>query len=528
MSHNQRHAPGFDAVLDPSSPVDTARSAAPDGVHQPPWRWALGITLGVTLVRLFVLRASPLQLYPDEAQYWVWSRSLDFGYLSKPPLVAWIIWLTTHVFGDGEPFVRVSSPLLHAAAGLFIYGAARKLYDAWTGVLSLALYQLTIAVQLGAFVVSTDTPLCAFLAAALWLYAELQTAEGRARTLIAGGFGLSIGLAFLAKYAALYAVIGVGLHLALSRDARRIWTWPAAALAILGFAATGGLNLAWNAAHGFATLAYTSQQAAWDARRHFDLAQLGGFIGAQFGVFGPAPFAVLIGGGAALAWRRRLLSSDGLLVAWTAPPLLIVAGEAFISRANANWAVAAYVPGSVLVAAWLIRWRARGLTAVIVGGQALIALALVIGLAVPSVADRVGAANALKLLRGWREATAVIVQRAELESMAGPLSAIAVDDRYLFNEAAYYGRAYFGQAGAPPLRIWRLAAAPGNEAELTAPLTAAAGRRVLAASLGGVGDRAMMESFAKSGDLQINTIGLDRRHSRRIDTFVAEDFTPAR
>jgi hypothetical protein len=112
--------------------------------------------------------------------------------------------------------------------------------------------------------------------------------------------------------------------------------------------------------------------------------------------------------------------------------------------------------------------------------------------------------------------------------MAAPLSAVAVDGRDLFNEAAYYGRGYFGQAGAPPLRIWRLASAPGNEAELAAPLTVATGRRVVAASLGGVGDTAIMNSFARSGDLQINTIGLDRRHSRRIDTFIAEGFAPTR
>jgi hypothetical protein len=119
----------------------------------------------------------------------------------------------------------------------------------------------------------------------------------------------------------------------------------------------------------------------------------------------------------------------------------------------------------------------------------------------------------------------VIVQRAELESMAGPLTAVAVDGRDLFNEAAYYGRDYLGQSNTPPLRIWRLAQAPGNQAELTAPLTLATGRRVVAASLGGDADGVMMKSFARSSDLQIDTIGLDRRHSRRLDTFVAEDFT---
>jgi 4-amino-4-deoxy-L-arabinose transferase-like glycosyltransferase len=39
--------------------------------------------------------------------------------LLKPPLIAWIIGLTTAAFGDSEFAIRVSAPLLHAAvAGL--------------------------------------------------------------------------------------------------------------------------------------------------------------------------------------------------------------------------------------------------------------------------------------------------------------------------------------------------------------------------------------------------------------------------
>ncbi len=112
------------------------------------------------LVRLVAIRLSPLQLYPDEAQYWLWSRHLELGYFTKPPLIAWIIRLTT-LGGDAESLVRLSSPLLHAAAGLFLYGAARRLYDSRTALFSLLVYTLMPAVQLGAFVVSTDTPLVA-------------------------------------------------------------------------------------------------------------------------------------------------------------------------------------------------------------------------------------------------------------------------------------------------------------------------------------------------------------------------------
>ena len=98
---------------------------APD----PTWTWALSAALVLTLARLMAMRLSPLQLYPDEAQYWLWSRHLEFGYFTKPPLIAWMIRATT-LGGDAEPLVRLSSPLLHAAAGLFLFGAARRLYDA--------------------------------------------------------------------------------------------------------------------------------------------------------------------------------------------------------------------------------------------------------------------------------------------------------------------------------------------------------------------------------------------------------------
>ena len=50
------------------------------------------ITVALTALRLAALFATPLELYPDEAQYWLWSRTLDWGYYSKPPMIAWLIW----------------------------------------------------------------------------------------------------------------------------------------------------------------------------------------------------------------------------------------------------------------------------------------------------------------------------------------------------------------------------------------------------------------------------------------------------
>ena len=45
------------------------------------------IWLGALLaLRLAAIHAAKIDLVPDEAQYWSWSRELAFGYFSKPPM----------------------------------------------------------------------------------------------------------------------------------------------------------------------------------------------------------------------------------------------------------------------------------------------------------------------------------------------------------------------------------------------------------------------------------------------------------
>ena len=68
---------------------------------------ALIAIAAITAIRVAVLILSPLDLYPDEAQYWWWSQNPDWGYFSKPPMIGWVIWLTTAFFGDAEWAIRI-------------------------------------------------------------------------------------------------------------------------------------------------------------------------------------------------------------------------------------------------------------------------------------------------------------------------------------------------------------------------------------------------------------------------------------
>ncbi|MBI1200665.1 MAG: phospholipid carrier-dependent glycosyltransferase [Phenylobacterium sp.] len=484
-------------------------------------RAAVLLVVALECLRLVALFRTPLELYPDEAQYWLWSRTLDFGYYSKPPMIAWAIWATTAIGGDAEPWVRLSAGLFQAGATLTAFLIGRRLYGSAAGLAGAALYALMPGVQLSALVAATDAPLLFFLGLTILAYAALLEGGGRP-VLRAAALGAALGLAFLAKYAAVYFVIGLALHLIVSKPARAAWRPASAAAAVAALAAVLAPNLAWNAAHGFATFQHTASNAAWSGVQLFNLVALGEFVVSQFGVFGPIPLGVLIVGvGLAIA-RRRLSGHDLMLLCFTLPPLVIVTAQAFISRANANWSGAGYLAGAVLVGAWLVRWRARRWLIAALALQGAVAAFFLAAVISPDVADRVGLANGLKRARGWSQATDLILDRAAREP---GLSAIAVNNRFLFYAISYYGRDRLGP-GAPPLTSWLLMDGPRNQAETTAPLTPALGRRVLMVAYEGWRRDEMEADFARASGLEIGSVWLDRRHKRRIEMFVGERFAP--
>jgi len=488
-------------------------------------RAAILLTTALTFARLIALFRTPLELYPDEAQYWLWSRTLSFGYYSKPPMIAWAIWASTAFGGDAEPWVRLPAVLFQAGATLLVFAIGRRLYGSRTALAAAALYALTPGIQLSAAVVATDAPLLFFLGLTLLAYVTFQGSGGARRLGLAAGLGAALGLAFLSKYAAAYAVIGIGLHLALSASARRSWSAGSAALAIAALVAVLAPNLAWNAAHGFATVQHTAADANWSAASLFHPAELGEFLVTQFLVFGPIPFAVLLAGAGLLAWRRRLEPADLLLLCFTLPPIALVALQAFVSRANANWSGASYVSGAILVAAWLIRWRARRTLVAALAIQAVVAAAFLALVVSPQVGDSLGMSNSAKRARGWAQTADVVVRRARVESPAG-LSAIAVNNRFLYYALAYYGRAYFREPLAPPLKIWLRGTEAGNQAEFSAPLTSASGQRVLAVAYESWFNTEMARDFRHVLAPEIDHIWLDRKRRRTLDMFVGEGFAP--
>ena len=93
-----------------------------------PYTTALLISLlGLSLFRIYYITHGVIDLSPDEAHYWEWSRRLDLSYYSKGPMIAYLIALGTAIFGDNVFGIRVMAVVSSALSSIFLYLLGKKL-----------------------------------------------------------------------------------------------------------------------------------------------------------------------------------------------------------------------------------------------------------------------------------------------------------------------------------------------------------------------------------------------------------------
>jgi 4-amino-4-deoxy-L-arabinose transferase-like glycosyltransferase len=462
----------------------------------------------VTGLRLLWLALQPADLYPDEAQYWIWSQQLAFGYYSKPPLVAWLIALTTGLFGDSEFAVRLSAPLLHAAAAVFICGIGSRLYDRRTGFWSALVYVSLPGVSASAFIISTDAALLPCWAAAFYAFIRAREA-GRWRWWF--GIGLAAGLGLLAKYAMAYWMLSALGFVLLLPEERRYFRPLLAALAVALLIYFP--NFWWNWSNGFVSYLHTRDNAALGGPL-FHPDALVEFFASQFAVFGPLLFASLI----ALTARPRAFTEPRarLLAAFALPTLVMMLAVSLLSRAHPNWAAPAYVSATVLVVGWALQQGWRGLVAasialhLVAAGLLLNAREVAAGLGMQLPAEY----DALRRLRGWRD----LGDQVGTVLAAHPGLTLFADDREVLAALVYYIRPHPFDAAK-----WQLTSRVQDQWDLIGSLPRHLGGSFLLVSEHGLVDE-MRPSFAEIERLGPVVIPLGGGAARTYELYIARDF----
>ncbi len=332
-------------------------------------------TLLLLVYRIAVFTQGHFQVFYDEAYYYHWSLNPDFGYYSKPPMVAWVLSIGTFFFGPTTFAIKIISPFLYAGTGLIIFSIANSYASGRTGLLAGILFSCSLLVGFNSEFITTDAPLLFFWALSWYLFLNAIMTNHFHSWL---ALGLTTGLGMLSKYTMGALPLALFGFLMLSNHYRPLLytkgPWIAAVLAGLIFS----LNIYWNFQHDFIALQHTKEISQTDGAL-FNFPSLFGFLITQLLIFGPISSYLFI---QAVFNRPILLSYKNLAnekLAYKkltdinpenkkAIPLnelfrcaLLVTGvilfaismQAFLSRAFANWAAPWLIGASIVTALYL-------------------------------------------------------------------------------------------------------------------------------------------------------------------------------
>jgi len=309
--------------------------------------------LAVALIALkaMLVQAAGVDLHYDEAQYWEWSRQLDWSYYSKGPLVAWLIALSEGLFGHGNWQVRLPAWLGFDALLVVIFLFARDVWSdrgaAWWAVI-LALFT-PMYFTLG-LVMTTDIWLFLCWTLGLWaMYRALIKERPRAWY----GAGIAVGAGALTKLSIGLLPAGVGIAVLVHRRWRHHLRRPPLWIGLLLMVLIMSPVLIWNAQHGWVMMHH---EVGHFGETHWSVTRALVFLAGQVGAM--SPLVVLVGA----SIFRRLPAGEGPRLLWALSLgwLGFFLIKALTAKVQVNWPAPCYISLLILLSghiADLPRWK---------------------------------------------------------------------------------------------------------------------------------------------------------------------------
>jgi 4-amino-4-deoxy-L-arabinose transferase-like glycosyltransferase len=333
---------------------------------------ALLLVVGTALLHLAYLAwYCPLDLAPDEAHYWDWSRHLDWSYYSKGPLVAWLIRVSCALAGGWSEeqtgsltfAVRLPAVLCGSLVLLALYQLTVQVFARPRIALALVAICLTLPVIApGRSLMTIDSP---YTCCWSWALVFAHRAVIGKSSWAWEATGVMVGLGILAKYTMVIFVPSLALFLLSSREHRRL-LFSSGFWSMLGISALACLPiLIWNAQHDWVTVRHVLRLAGLQAGGEPALRGGDGglhwlgplaYLGAQAGIL--LGFWFVLWFCAMLGYNPLRQRDAGVRYLWwlSAPMFLLFLGFSLkTGGGEPNWPVTAYLSGGVLAAGWLAR-----------------------------------------------------------------------------------------------------------------------------------------------------------------------------
>ena len=286
-------------------------------------------------IRIIGLYFSPLEVQGDEAQYWYWSTYFDWGYYSKPPLVAWIIGFFTSTFGNSIFILKLPSLLAHFLTSFILFNLSKAFNRNTEESLWLSItYLLFFAVSLSSNIISTDPFLLLFWSSSLLFFKICLNKKSIKNIILTSIF---VALGFYAKYAMIYFFLSSIVLILFTDDKKELIK----NILIIFFIVLILISphLYWVYSTNWVTFIHTGDNFNWNASL-YNFEQLINFIVSQFFISTPIILFIFI---KQFAKTKKFIQSYSFEIAFSLPILVLITAQSFISRANANWSSVAFI-----------------------------------------------------------------------------------------------------------------------------------------------------------------------------------------
>lgn len=413
----------------------------------------------ISVFRIYYILHGPLDLGPDEAHYWEWSRRLDLSYYSKGPMIAYLIYIGTSIFGDSVFGIRIMAVVFSALSSVYLFKLVNEMYADRQAIIdesqkangnSIALISAILLQIIPLFapfgvIFTIDSPFIFFWILSLYVFwkAVNNTAVGNQQSAVSSQglklwlfLGASIGLGLLTKYTMAFFYASAFLFLLFSEKRHLLKTsrpYAALFISLLVFSPV----IIWNFQHDWVTIKHTAGQAHVSEGIKLSLKTFIEFLISQIGIITPILFVMMC-----LAIFKLQKSESGpqskFLFWFFVPVIAFFLLKSIQGKVQPNWAMTGYITGIIAFARYLVGQRAKGKGQPVIAAIAiLLALLVTVISHYPSIIKLPVKLDPSSRIRGWKE-LGIEVGKIH-DSISGKGETFIFSDRYqVSSELAFY------------------------------------------------------------------------------------------